>query len=276
MDKTHPSCRSRLLLENWISVRPRRPEVPANVIPVELVAGIGLTGPDRELWFKSLADSDAPSRPILDRLGHHRVPYQGMLIYCWACYAAAEEARALRQWSTRLQQQILLPALDEPLFAEIGNQVADAAWSVLAQWACARATGDSALQKQMHQWLGQLHLQQDINGAFLREQASEHPETHWYHELVILHALSSLALHTRDEQLMNSILRSARYHLHHTQPDHATRHPFAVHAFLLADETKILADQMMHACRMQPDSAVPLDPVSFALLADALYCLRPF
>ena len=59
-----------------------------------------------------------------------------------------------------------------------------------------------------------------------------------------------------------------------SQPDHATAQPWALFAFVWNPQTRPLADQLLHAARVQDPAA--RNGVSLILLADALYCLRLF
>jgi hypothetical protein len=111
---------------------------------------------------------------------------------------------------------------------------------------------------------------QQRDGAFLKTSSSDNPETHWYHELVILHAMTSFAVHSRNDIAMQSAARNAEFHLRQTQPDHATSQPWGLLAFVL--HAPLLADQVLHTITTQHPGGV--DGVSLLLLADALYGLR--
>ncbi len=101
--------------------------------------------------------------------------------------------------------------------------------------------------------------------------AAENPETWWYHELVVLHAVATYAAMTGDRDAGEAARRAAAFHHAETQPDHATNQPWAIHAFLSDPEFTPTADFMLLAAGVnQPGS---LDAVSRILLADAAVCL---
>jgi hypothetical protein len=77
--------------------------------------------------------------------------------------------------------------------------------------------------------------QQMPSGAFLPPDPSMNPETAWYFELVLLHAVS-----TYDPI---SASRNAEYHLTETQPDHATTEPWGLLAFIRNRNTHSVADR---------------------------------
>jgi hypothetical protein len=108
---------------------------------------------------------------------------------------------------------------------------------------------------------------------------SDNPETHAFHELVILHAAASYAVQTEDRALAAAIARATRFHLHETQPDHATHQPWGLFAFLWNPDTRSMGEGMLQAAAQSPGlHAEPsgASDVTLMLLADALYCLRLF
>ena len=124
----------------------------------------------------------------------------------------------------------------------------------------------------MTDFLTDLASRQQPAGPFLLATASDNPEPHWYHELVLLHALATFATLSQSPDLHPAIDRAALFHLHETQPDHATTEPWAVHAFARHLDTLPLADALLHAAQAQHGGN--LDAVSWMLLSDALYCLQ--
>jgi hypothetical protein len=104
----------------------------------------------------------------------------------------------------------------------------------------------------------------------LSATASDNPETHWYHELVVLHAATVYAAQTGDGALSAAIARNAEFHQDETQPDHATNQPWGLAAFIRNPATRPLADGMLHAAATIGRGS----GVTSILLADALYCLR--
>lgn len=81
-------------------------------------------------------------------------------------------------------------------------------------------------------------------------------------ELAALHALWWHAVRDDDAQSMQRTLDAARWHLEHLQPDNATNHPWALHVFLLLNETdpdigaRHYAETLLSNCQVmlgQPD-----------------------
>ena len=113
---------------------------------------------------------------------------------------------------------------------------------------------------------------QQPNGALLRTTTSDNPETHWYHELVVLHAAADYALWTGDRAVWTAIERATVFHLSETEPDHATGQPWGLPAFVRVAGAGPLADTLLHAVSAHQ----PAGPtgVALLLLADTLYGLR--
>ena len=109
-------------------------------------------------------------------------------------------------------------------------------------------------------------------GPLLTATSSDNPETHWYHELVLLHAAADYAYATGHDRLTAAVARAAEYHTYETQPDHATAQPWGLPAFVRVPAARPLADQVLHAVQTQhPGGAVG---VALLLLADTLYGLE--
>jgi hypothetical protein len=239
---------------------------------------------------------------VIDSAGHHRPHYRGLLFYAafqtfhlayetlsTAAFGQWEEG--LRPWADLLESQLtqidLTPthdADDDETESAIGNRqstilsipalkgsaATDAAWLALALHVAGKLYVRDAWTDLASDLFGKLTKSQQPTGAFLAATPSDNPETHTYHELLLLHAAASYAVQTEDRPLAASVARSAHYHLSNTQPDHATNHPWALFAFLWNPETRTLADQVLHSASTNPS------PLSSILLADALYCLRLF
>jgi hypothetical protein len=113
--------------------------------------------------------------------------------------------------------------------------------------------------------------QQQRSGALLKPDPSQNPETRWYDELVLLHALTAHAVRTNNVE-MHPASRAAEYHLNETQPDHATSEPWGLLTFILNPNTHSVADQMLHTVQvLHPNGATGVTAI---LLADVLDCLR--
>ncbi len=135
----------------------------------------------------------------------------------------------------------------------------------LATDALLSAAGDRALIEAIIQ-------SQQPSGEFLITTARDNPEPHWYHELILLHAVAHYAQQTNRPAAWESVERAAEFHLNETQPDHATAEPWALFAFIRYADTLPLADLMLHTVQAQHPAG--LDRVSWMLLRDALYCLH--
>jgi hypothetical protein len=150
-----------------------------------------------------------------------------------------------------------------PIPASAGAFVADGLWMALAAVAeGGSARGESVVRAVVER--------QTRAGPFLAAGPADNPETHWYHELVILHAVASYAAHTGDPTAFAAAARAAEFHQNETQPDHATNQPWALFAFLISPHTLPQADQILHAAMTLAEGSA----VTSILLADALYCLR--
>jgi hypothetical protein len=110
------------------------------------------------------------------------------------------------------------------------------------------------------------------SGAWLTATPSDNPETHWFDELVILHALANAWAATGDAEIGGAVERNAMWHLAETQPDHATNQPWGLAAFILVPAANSLADQMLHTAMIR--EADRNAGLTWLLLADTLYSLR--
>ena len=102
--------------------------------------------------------------------------------------------------------------------------------------------------------------------------ASDNPETHWFHELVILHAAADFALEAGDPAVWAAVERAALFHLNETEPDHATGDPWGLPAFVRVPAASPLADVLLHAVSAHRPGGP--SGVGLLLLADTLYGLR--
>lgn len=192
-------------------------------------------------------------------------------------YALARAARIAPSLWASLDPATLAPLRDAvnssaditaTLPASVGNRICTIAWSALALYA---ADTTSDLARRGADILTRLGSAQRPDGSFFTPARADNPETLWYHELVLLHAVSSYALLTNTPHLLDAAQRAALYHLHETQPDHATTQPWALNAFLLSPDTYPLADQLLHTLQTQHPTGP--DPISSILLADTLLSL---
>ncbi len=153
-------------------------------------------------------------------------------------------------------------SLSEPQTASQGARYCTRVWSMLAT--------DS---DQSGRFFKALFEKQQPSGAFFafNGNAGDNPEPWWYHELVMLHAVTSYAMLTGDATALAASHKAAAFHHAETQPDHATNQPWAIHAFIADPEFTPTADLMLLAAGVQqPDG---LGAISRILLADAAVCL---
>ena len=229
---------------------------------------------------------------VIDRAGHHRPHYRGLLFYAaFQTFHLAYETlptsafgkweEGLRPWADMIESQ--LTQLDLTATSDVetesaissiparkGSAATDAAWQALALHVAGKLYVRDAWTDLASDLFGKLTKSQQPTGAFLATTPADNPETHWYHELILLHAAASYAVQTEDRPLAAAVAKNTQYHLSNTQPDHATTHPWALFAFVWDPAARSLADQVLHAASTNPS------PLTSILLADALYCLRLF
>ena len=232
------------------------------------------------------AGGDVSRLAVVDAAGHHRPAYRGLLVYSWLqAYRLVYETlpqsefgrweEALRAWCDLLESELgQIPLPDTGTPASRGDRATEAAWTALALHVAGKVFVRDAWTDLASDLFGRLTRGQHASGAFLTTSASDNPETHWYHELVILHAAASYAVQAEDRTVAAAVRRATAFHLNETQPDHASTQPWGVFAFVWNPETRLLADQLLHASNVQQPAS--LGGVPLMLLGDALYCLRLF
>jgi len=191
---------------------------------------------------------------VVDAGGHARPVYRPLLVYSWLL--AIEMAGGVREMPDELYRWI--DSLDEGIWfglviAMAGILFDDETWR------------DAAAER-----FNDLVDHQQQSGGFLPIDSRANPETRWYEELVLLHAVASYAVRVNDERITAAAAKAAVFHLQETQPDHASAQPWGLLAF--ARFAPPLADQMLHAMTMQYPAGVTGVPL--LLLTDALYGLR--
>jgi hypothetical protein len=260
-----------------------------------------------------LQAADRPDLPhlasltVIDRTGHHRPAYRGLLLYAaFQTFRLTYETlptsdfgkweEGLRPWADMLESQLtgidltrsthvgfeaFSPELAKDLsndsdvpraqiLALSGGPATDAAWMALALHVAGKIYIRDAWTDLASDFFGKLTKAQNRSGAFLTTTPSDNPETHGYHELVLLHAAATYAVQTEDRPLAAAVAKSTLFHLNETQPDHATTQPWALFPFLWNPDTRTLADTLLH------NASTNASPLTSILLADALYCLRLF
>jgi hypothetical protein len=180
---------------------------------------------------------------------------------------------ALRAWSDVLEARlgdIALPG--DAISATRGDIAAEAAWTASALYVAGKVFVRDAWTDLAADTFGRLGRAQRQSGAFLAVDASDNPESLWYHELCMLHAAATYAAQAEDRGVARSVARATAYAQSEIQPDHATSQPWGLFAFIWNESTRPTADQLFHTAALRE----PPDGVSLILLADALYCLRLF
>jgi len=225
-----------------------------------------------------------PPLPVVDRLGHARPAYCGLLVYAWAMslrhfqeQAAGEcldrHLKYLRVWCDRLcagMASVSKATGEWP--AARGAEAASLAWSARALDAAGSLFANDRWHSLARDTFDSLRRLQRPTGAFLAASRADNPETYWYHELVLLHALAGFAAVHRDDQLLAAAAANADFHLAETQPDHATGQPWGLTAFILHEPANLLADELLHTAATRQNAGP--DGIARMLLADALYCSR--
>ena len=189
-----------------------------------------------------------PCENVVDAAGHRRPVYRPLLIH-----ALDRAGYDVEPWTRGL-----LTFGDVPFTAAEGATAAATMWSALAM-------GYTSPFRQLVE-------SQQPSGQFLRTAGSDNPETHWFHELVILHAAADFAIDSGDPSVWSAVERATMYHLNETEPDHATGQPWGLPAFVRVAGAGPLADAVLHAVSAhQPRGA---NGVALLLLTDTLYGLE--
>lgn len=246
-----------------------------SIATVDLWIARLLTASSREINFSA----------IVDQQGHRRLAYRGLLVYAaLQAFTLTPEApthwqAGLRPWVESIASDLarFAPPADPsaPFPAADGAVATVAAWNALALHIAQPVYRHDGWRRLSARTFDQFARHQIPDGQFLFASPSDNPETHWYHELVILHALTSHAVQTGDATLLAAAGGNAAFHQAETQPDHATHQPWGLAAFILNPATHPLADQLLHSATALPGaSGAAVSGITSILLADALYCLR--
>ena len=259
---------------------------PAGVLPLArglcYPAAVLCGNAGRALAFAGDALDDAPA--VVDPAGHRRPVYSGLLLYSvFQAFRLARvdpSAQPVTGWVAVLERRLAAVSwpegLGERIPASAGAAVTEVAWLALAARAAAEFVGGGGggAAEIANVLFEEVARRQSTAGAFLTAGPRDNPETFWYHELVLLHAVASYAAQAGDAELAEAAGRSARFVQAEAQPDHATNQPWGLLAFVRDDATRLMADQMLHAARVQDAAGAGRSPITSILLADALYCLR--
>lgn len=154
-----------------------------------------------------------------------------------------------------------LPGLSAALEARAGGAAGTALYA-LALERLGRATGH----------FRKLIDNQLETGQFVPQDPYASPDLHWFDELVLLHALASYAAVYSGAEYEGALRSAVDFHARETQPDHATNHPWALHAFARTEDGIVTAGMLLHANQSQ--NAGRLDPVAQILVADAVLAMK--
>jgi hypothetical protein len=176
----------------------------------------------------------------------------------------------------RLRAPSVHRALLAYALSRLGRQVAgvDALYQEGSSGPAACALHALALERggQYTGFFRDLADRQQPTGQFLPQDPYASPDLHWFDELVLLHAMASHVSASQPAPLNSqpraALLAAVRFHTNETQPDHATTHPWGLHAFALTEDGHQTATLLLHATQSQ--NAGRLDPISQLLIADAL------
>lgn len=157
-----------------------------------------------------------------------------------------------------------LPVFPGRVSAAQGADVADAVWMTYLHWTIGHAAAESWLRSAIGL----------LDPTALVFTADDNPEPWWQNEMLILHALHSFALRTRDSGLLDRTLTCADFHLREIQPDHATNEPWSVHAYASHPDGNITAETLLHAGFIQHGGA--LGPVARLIARDAAASLAAY
>jgi hypothetical protein len=286
-------ARYSALIEQSLAVSPFSPEEEsATALQVErgtIFPALlkGAPPDDRLERLIDLARNQSFARiAIVDRTGHHRPVYRALLVYSFVqsfrlTYESLPRSEfgrweeACRAWCDLMEAELGEMRWDETAtYAARGSSLTEAVWTALTLFVAGKVFVRDAFLDLASDVFGHIARLQQPNGAFLFAAPSDNPETHWYHELVTLHAAASYAVQAEDRPLAAAVQRNTLFHLEQTQPDHATTQPWGLFAFIWDPQTHPLADELLHSAQTQ--SPAGLEGVSSILLADTLYCLRLF
>lgn len=245
-------------------------EEPGNAVALSWIAPLLAEGADHE------------GAVVVDRQGHRRQAYQGLLWY--ATFQAvrssdrvlldsdAESAVGLMDHLRTEVETAIASLKPGDLPAGDGDTVAGLIWKSLALYAGGELLHDDRFLRTSIGAARLIASRQQASGAYLLPSRSDNPETLWFHELQIVHAVASLGMQAADAGLVASARRAAEFHLNETQPDHATNQPWGLPAFLIHADTHVMADALLHAANVEQPRQ--LSGVSLILIADALYSCR--
>lgn len=141
--------------------------------------------------------------------------------------------------------------IDAPLIASAsGNRLEEPVTGSLAQ--------DALLWRRLFDPQSDFEDLLEANAAapLLSHAPTEPLESFIESELCGLHALFNIAVRRQDSLSLARAMSAAAWHIENTQPDNATNHPWAIHAFIWLAHTRsnaeaeLLAETQLHACQV--------------------------
>lgn len=220
-----------------------------------------------------------PSDRVVDRAGHSRPSYRGLL-HQWIAFAADAPTPPLHAFVQSATPALAaFAAASGPLGATQAAMAnacifdRTALIALLGRFAESYRTLRGDLLDAIARSAGRVANAQQSDGRFFVHGPSDNPEPLWYAELSMLHGLTPAA---RDRNapadVRRCLIASAHYLAAEVQPDHASSHPLAIASLLSIPDGIPLADTMLHVAGVQEPAT--MDAVSLMLLADALRCGR--
>src|SRR5262249_44126851 len=152
-----------------------------------------------------------PEMAVVDRTGHHRPVYRGLLVYSWLqAFSIAYEKlprsefgrweEALRVWCDLMESELgEIEIPPGPIPAARGSTATEAAWIALSLYIAGKVYVRDAWTDLAADTFGKLTRYPHASGALFHAGPGDNPETHAYHELVLLHAVASYAVQAEDK-----------------------------------------------------------------------------
>src|SRR5690606_1146157 len=156
----------------------------------------------------------------------------------------------------------------DPPLAREGSAWCEIAWSLAAAQVAAELELITA-EPAVDTLLDRLATHPTRDGSLLHADASDNPETRWYHELILLHGVGNLAQGRPEAWPL--VERAVEFHQAETQFDHATTEPWGLWVFARHGHAGWFAGEILHAVQTRWDQQP--DAVSLILLSDSLYWL---
>ncbi|HEX8914537.1 MAG TPA: hypothetical protein VF796_19465, partial [Humisphaera sp.] len=184
---------------------------------------------------------DPREAEVVDRAGHARPALLGLLCYAALQAVAASDRMLVGEQAESAARSVdalaasadrTAAALPDAVGAADGAKLAAIAWAALAAHRGGELLHDDRTAAAARRAFRAIVARQSPAGPYLVATARDNPETLWFHELQVAHAVASYGLQSGDPDAIASARRAAAWHLNETQPDHATNQPWGLTAFL--------------------------------------------